>query len=262
MRKEILLVLILFILHTIPGLSQKQVLQKVKVKKGKLVILKDTTFVPKRDTVLSLTQDQAGKMKIRENPRTKSNRFYDSLEEKTADNKITSEVFDFVVKKRGRKEKLISAVVKSEDAFKPYAGYTIGSIVFKSVDLLEGSVTDTLQKATTKLGRFVNKIHKDTRAKIIEHNLLFTVGDLVDPYQLADNERVLRQFNTLRDARIYLKKNKKKPGVVDVVVVTQDVASIGFSGDFSSIKNFRLDVYDINILGYCLLYTSPSPRDS
>jgi hypothetical protein len=246
---KILLVLILFLLHTIPGLSQKQALQKVKVKKGRQVVLKDTTFITKRDTVLYLTKEQAGKIKVRENPRLKSNRFYDSLEEKASDNKVANEVFDFVVKKRGRKEKLVSAVVKSEDAFKPFTGYIIGSIVFKSVDLLEGSVVDTLQKATTNLGKFVNKVHTDTRAKIIKQNLLFSVGDLVDPYQLADNERVLRQFNTLRDARIFLKKNKKK-GIVDVIVVTQDVASIGVSGDFSSIKNFRLDVYDINILGY------------
>ena len=100
-------------------------------------------------------------------------------------------------------------LLKSEEIFKPYAGYTIGSITFKGVDMLEGSVIDTLQEATTKFGKFVNKVHRDTRAVIIKQNLLFKVGDVVDPYKLADNERVLRQFKTLRDVRIYLRRNKK-----------------------------------------------------
>jgi hypothetical protein len=250
MKKEILLVIILILMHTLPGLSQKQAKQKVIIKRRMQVVLKDTTFITKRDTILYLTPKQAKYLKVRENPYAKSNRFYDSLEEKTSDNKIANEVFDFVVKKKGRKEKLVSAIIKSEELFKPYDGYIINSIIFKSVDLLEGSVIDTLQKASTRFGKFVNKVHTDTRAKIISQNLLFSVGDAVDPYQLADNERVLRQFKTLRDARIYLKKNPKMSKTVDVIVVTQDVASIGVSGDFRSFDQYRLDLYDINILGY------------
>jgi hypothetical protein len=66
---------------------------------------------------------------------------------------------------------------------------------------------------------------------------------------LSDNERVLRQFKTIRDARIYL---NPVPGTdsVDVVVVTQDVGSVGATGRFSSLNRFNVDVYDVNILGY------------
>lgn len=250
MKKILLCVIILLLICALPGLGQKQAKKKVTVKKGQQVVLKDTIFITRKDTTFYLTHDEAGKMKVKENPYAKSDRFYDSLEDKASDKKLTNEVFDFIVKKRGRKQKLVSAIIKSEEIFKPYTGYSINSIVFKSVDLLEGSVIDTLQKSSTRFGKFVNKIHTDTRAKIISQNLLFEVGDAVDPYQLADNERVLRQFKTLRDARIYLKRNRKKRNTVDVIVVTQDVASIGVSGDFSSFDQYRLDVYDINILGY------------
>lgn len=243
---------ILFILLSICGILAigQTTKQKLVMKKGKQVVLRDTIFIVRRDTILFLTADEMEEVNIRENPSVKSSKFYDSLEKKASLNKFTKEIFDFIVINKGHKEKAVSVIVKSEDAFKPYEGYTIASIVFKSVDLLEGSVIDTLQQATSKLARYVNRVHVDTRSSIIENNLLFRAGDVVDPYQLADNERILRQFKTLRDARIYVTKNKTHSKKVDIIVITQDVASIGASGDYTSPQNYRLDVYDINILGY------------
>ena len=223
---------------------------RIYVKKGLQVVLRDTTFITKQDTLIFLSERDAAKIKIRENPYSKSSRFYDTLAQKSSSRKITKDIFDLVIKKKGRKEALVSVILKSEEVFKPYAGCRISSIVFKHVDLLEGSVVDTLQKASTRFGKFINKVHRDTRAVVIRHNLLFGVGDVVDPYVLADNERILRQFKTLRDARIYLSPNKDNTNEVDVVVVTQDVASIGVSGAYSSMSKFRFDVYDVNILGY------------
>lgn len=250
MKKHILLALIISSLCVSQAISQIQPQTKIAVKKGWQIVLKDTTFITKYDTVLLLTEEEAAKIKIRENPYEKSTKFYDSLSKKASTKKVTKEIFDLVIKKKVRKEKLVTVIVKSEEVFIPYAGYTIGSIVFKNVDLLEGSVTDTLQKASSKFGIFVNKLHKDTRARIINQNLLFKVGDVVDPYMLADNERILRQFKTLRDARIYLKESEKYSNVVDVVIVTQDVSSIGVAGGYSSLRKYRFEVYDINILGY------------
>lgn len=240
----------LFVLWIKPVYSQPKRLNKILVKKDMEVVLRDTSFITKRDTLVYLTDEEAKKMKVRVNPHRTSSDFYDSLRLRSQENSFTKDVYAFVVKKKKRKKKLISIVVKSETIFKPYAGYRIATITFKSVDLLEGSVTDTLQHATSGFGKFVNKVHRDTRARIVVQNLLFEVGDEVDPYQLADNERVLRQFITLRDARIYLSKNPDSMNEVDVVIVTQDVTSIGVSGDYRSLKNFRFDVYDINTLGY------------
>jgi len=249
MKREILIVILLFMLPVVKALSQRSK-DRIHVKKGLQVVLRDTTFITKRDTLIYLNERDAAKIKIRENPYSKSSKFYDTLAEKSSSSKITKDIFDLVVKKKGRKETLVSVILKSEEVFKPYAGYRISSITFKYVDLLEGSVVDTLQKASTRFGKFVNKVHRDTRAVVIKQNLLFKVGDVVDPYRMADNERILRQFKTLRDARIYLTPNKDNAHEVDVIVVTQDVASIGISGAFGSMNKFRFDLYDINIMGY------------
>lgn len=248
-KEKVLLAVVFFSLSVSYILCQVPK-KKVVVKKGMQVVFRDTTFLVDKDTILFLTEDEMQRATIRENPSVKSSKFYDSLEKRASTRKITKDIFDFVIIKKGNKEKIVSVIVKSEDIFKPFEGYTIASIAFKTVDVLEGSVIDTLQKATSKLARYVNGAHVDTRSQIIENNLLFKVGDAVDAYQLADNERILRQFKTLRDARIYVIKSKTEPKAVDIVVVTQDVTSIGVSADFSSPQNFRLDVYDINILGY------------
>ena len=240
MKKEILLAFAILAIGIHSAPCQGQLKRKVIVKKEMLVILKDTTFITKKDTVLLLSSDEIESLRIKDNPYLVSSLFYDSLSKRASATKITRDIFDLVVRKRGRKEVLVNLVIKSEDVFKPFTDYTIESIVFKAVDLLEGSVIDTLQKATTRLGKFVNKIHRDTRATIIQQNLLFQVGDRVDPYRLADNERVLRQFKTLKDARIYVVKSKANLKSVDVVVVTQDVTSIGVSGAYSSLGKFQV----------------------
>lgn len=242
----------LFFLLTVVGFScyGQEKKKGLRIRKDKLIILRDTSFISLHDTVLYLSKDELRKVKIKENPSIQSNLFYDTLRSRASRNNVTDGIASLVLKRRGRKTKVSGAVIKSETPFLPFTGYTIGTITFKTVDLLEGSVIDTLQVATTTFGKFVNRVHKDTRASVIKANLLFKSGDKIDPYQLADNERVLRQFRTLRDVRILVRVADEKRKIADIVVVTQDVASIGAAGRYSSLEKFRIDVFDINILGY------------
>ncbi len=215
------------------------------VPKGYLVILDDTSFVVGADTVII-----GRRVRMREDPYTKSAKFYDSLRDRAERTRVTRELHELLIRKQHRGQTIDSVLIKSEDSYGKYNGMTIRSIKIKKVDLLEGSVLDTVLVASSKVGKLVNRLHADTRDFIIRNNLLFKVGDKVDPYRLADNERLLRQFKTIRDARIYLKPAEGTTDQVDVVVVTQDVASVGATGTYSSLKNFGVDIYDINILGY------------
>ncbi len=214
------------------------------------VVLKDTVFVTQKDTIIELSEKDLKKIRIDKDPHQKSANFYDRLEKKSSKNKITESLFDLIITEDDDNKPDSRELHQSEVPFNQYEGYTIGSIVFKSVDLLEGFVTDTLKVATSKFGKFVNKVHRDTRSFIIEKYLTIDVGESIDPYKLADNERLLRQLDVIKDARIYLKPNPKNPKTVDVIIVTQDVASIGVRGGYSSPRNFNFGVYDINVLGY------------
>lgn len=218
--------------------------ETILVPKGYLVILEDTTFITKSDTLIT-----GRKIKVKEDPYVKSERFYDSLQQMAERSRVARELHEFLIRKQRQGPTVDSALIKSEDSFRKYEGLKIRSIQLKKVDLIEGTVLDTTLEASSKLGKLVNRIHADTRPYIIRNNLLFDVGDEVDPYKLADNERLLRQFRTIRDARIYLRPVEGTQEV-DVVVVTQDVASVGASGTYSSFNNFSIDAYDINLLGH------------
>ena len=243
---------VLFLLLFLATLCSAQRIKKVRfrVSKDKLVSLRDTSFITKRDTSFYLTKQEIKTVKVQESPYLKSERFYDTVRSRAGEGNILRDFIDLLIKKKRVKTRVTDAIVQSEKVFESFDGLTIGTISFKAVDLLEGSVTDTLQVATTKFGVFVNKMHRDTRTYIIENNLLFKAGDKLDPYLMADNERILRAFPTLRDARILIRRRAKERKVVDVIVVTQDIGSIGIAGDFSSLNNFRFDLLDNNILGY------------
>jgi len=215
------------------------------VPKGYLVILDDTSFVVGADTVII-----GRRVRMRQDPYSRSAKFYDSLQERAQRRRVTKELHEMLIRKQRRAQTVDSVIIKSEDSYGIYNGMTIRSIKIKKTDLLEGSVLDTLLEASSKVGKLVNRLHADTRDFIIRNNLLFKVGDRVDPYKLADNERLLRQFKTIRDARIYIKPAEGTTDQVDIVVVTQDVAAVGASGTYSTLNNFSLDVYNINILGY------------
>jgi hypothetical protein len=228
--------------------AQEKPLEKIDtlfIPKGYLCILEDTTFVVANDTIII-----GRKVRSREDPYAKSQKFYDSLQERADRNRVTKELHELIIRKQRRAQTIDSAINKSEDSFSKFEGMTIRSVRIKKTDLLEGSVIDTVLEASSRVGKFVNRVHADTRDFIIRNNLLFEPGDKVDPYKLADNERILRQFKTIRDARIYLKPVEGVPDQVDIVVVTQDVASVGASAAYGSLKDFSFDVYDINILGY------------
>jgi hypothetical protein len=225
--------------------NPRRTIDTVFVQKGFRVILADTSFITPRDTIII-----GRKVKVTEDPISKSESFYDSLARRAEKKRLTKELHELLIRKKSRGPVIDSVMIKSEDSFKPYEGAVIRKITIHQVDLLEGTVLDTALKATSRVGRFVNRLHADTRDFVIRNNLLFKSGDRVNPYQLADNERLLRQFRTIRDARIYLSPAVDAPGAVDILVVTQDVASVGASGRFASFGNFNFDIYDINILGY------------
>ncbi len=219
-------------------------LDTLLVPRGYLVILEDTTFITQSDTLVV-----GRKIRVKEDPFIKSERFYDSLQQIAERSRVAREIHELLIRKQRQGPTVDSVLIKSEDSFRKYEGMTIRSIQLRKVDLIEGTVLDTTLEASSKLGKLVNQVHADTRGFIIRNNLLFDVGDQVDPFKLADNERLLRQFRTIRDARIYVRPIEGTQEV-DIIVVTQDVASVGASGTYGSFDNFRLDVYDINLLGY------------
>src|SRR5690606_38164227 len=52
------------------------------------------------------------------------------------------------------------------------------------------------------LYRLANRLHVDTRIKTLERQLIFNIGENLQPEKIAENERLLRNNNYLIDAMI------------------------------------------------------------
>ena len=72
---------------------------------------------------------------------------------------------------------------------------------------------------------------------------------MIDPDLMMDNERLLRSLPFLKDARILITPRPLNEQIVDVLVLTQDVFSIGVTGGIGSLNKGEVGFYDKNILG-------------
>lgn len=140
--------------------------------------------------------------------------------------------------------------VKSEQQFLPYEGKVIRHIFFRQVDVFgPRSINDTAFHTSMKLIRFANRLHRNTRLWAIRQGLFFREKDTVNAYQLADNERYLRNQPFMQDARIYLVNMDNKTDSADVLVVTKDMFEYGGDLGQASTSNLGGSVYNTNLLG-------------
>jgi len=139
-------------------------------------------------------------------------------------------------------------LIESEQKYLRYDGQIIANIYLKKVPVFGGSVNDSLEFTVSKIERFGNSLHVNTKDWVIFNNLLFAEGDAVQPFELADNERILRQLPYIRDARILVvpRTEDKK---VDILVVTRDVFSLGLSINARDIDDIAISLFDRNLFG-------------
>jgi hypothetical protein len=135
------------------------------------------------------------------------------------------------------------------DNFSSGKGKFIRNIIIQKIQPFGSSVYDTIDYSTTWFQKAGNSIHINTNNKIIRKNLLFHKGDQINPYQLADNERILRNLSFLEDARIELKEVRGNNDSVDLVVIAKDIFELGFDVNINNIQSGKIEIWDNNLLG-------------
>jgi hypothetical protein len=113
----------------------------------------------------------------------------------------------------------------------------------------ERNLYDTSQIKESAGIRAANALHKNTTNRVIRNNLFFREGDLIQPYLVADNERHLREQIFIQDARIIVRPVVPTSDLVDVIVITKDVFSLGVGMRLSSTTRMRLDLKEENFAG-------------
>lgn len=243
---------ILFILSSTISYSQKWEIvnnetDTVYFKANEIVLTRDTIFHAVNDTFIILVKDSKYRIKI--DPENESTEFYKALQKKTCKNKITQNLYHLLIKPHSSNMIDTLNFKQTDQQFKKYEGYKIKSIRIKQVDILDGSVDDTLKTAKSSITKTANNVHVNTIERNIKNNLLFKEGDLIDAETFADSERILRSLSYLEDAKIIFSQIDSATNEVDVLVITKDEFSIGVGIDVNNYDNFKIHLLDNNFLG-------------
>lgn len=100
--------------------------------------------------------------------------------------------------------------------FEKLNGKKIRAINFKQLNVFD----ETNPDENNGLYRFLNVLHITTREKVVKSQLLFDVGDSINPQSIDESGRILRTRSYLTDA--YLLPERVCGDQVDVLVVTRD----------------------------------------
>ncbi|TAJ15671.1 hypothetical protein DMA11_00250 [Marinilabiliaceae bacterium JC017] len=132
--------------------------------------------------------------------------------------------------------------------YQKLTGKQIRTIYISQLDPFGTTVNDTLMYTENWFVKTGNKLRFTTSEKIIRKNLTFEKGDAVDPTNLSESERLLRQLAFISDAKILVRPSESDTSMVDVVVISQDRYPHAFSIGTQGAKP-ELTLYSRNMFG-------------
>lgn len=141
------------------------------------------------------------------------------------------------------------ALVRSDRDFLPYAGKPIRRIRVDNLDVFGPSVDEAARPSESRLLRFLNHLNFRTRENTIRGSLLFREGDMIDPFRLAESERILRGLVFIGDARIVVAPAPGSDDSADVRVIVKETWTLQLSGSPTEGNGLKANLADQNLLG-------------
>lgn len=143
----------------------------------------------------------------------------------------------------------------SYDYYVQFEGMIVRDIFINKIDIFHDTARDSSLKVIRQIAKLSNSIHINTQDFIIRNNILFQENDVINAYNFAESERLLRKNNFIYEsAIIVLPDNKnvhnKDSLFADIYIYTQDIWSIRASVSYNtSSEKGNLELTDINFLG-------------
>jgi bifunctional DNA-binding transcriptional regulator/antitoxin component of YhaV-PrlF toxin-antitoxin module len=212
-------------------------------KSGNYYIFNDNLFYAEKDTLV-IVSDTSG---IHYSQTIKSQYFYNNIKQKSKQNIITRELYNQLIIDQPKQKK--ESFTRADRDFTRVEGKIINSISLKQLDIFGPSVNDTSARSDRKKEILVNNTHINTLPKIIRNALIINIGDKVESIKLADNERILRKYKAIHDAKIIATINPHDTNFVDLMIVTQDAFPFGLGGQVYDVNRGRIDFKQNNIIG-------------
>jgi len=147
-------------------------------------------------------------------------------------------------------ENLDGKSVELVDRYAAYIGKPIAVVLVHQVTRFDSS-WDLDQGSNQQFLNTVTKpIQSYTKDSLIRDYLLFEQGQALDPFLLADTERMLRELDFINDVRIRLIPLMGDPESVVVVVETQDRWPMGIAGKIKDFNRYDVNLFFSNLGGY------------
>ena len=140
------------------------------------------------------------------------------------------------------------ALERSGLEFLPYEGKHVRLIQVTNLDVFGPSLDDTARVTRSGLARLANHLNFETRETTIRRTLLFSEGDAIDAFRLADSERLLRNLAFVADARIVVARIPGSGDSADVRVIVKETWTLRLSG-LRGGKHLKATLTERNLLG-------------
>ncbi|KXX69875.1 hypothetical protein [Flammeovirga sp. SJP92] len=224
--------------------EQDSTLQKVKVKAYVPIVLGDSVYKFTHDTTLFLpphliNQDSSAVLQTEQ--------FYNKLHQFLGKNRLTKELSNLLLVKQNQNSDSLDTSQEMLSTGMCFEGKIVRSITYVRLPPFGAEVKKPYPIITTRATRTANGLHAKTRERVIDKNIVFNVGDVINDDDFYDSERLLRALQFIKDASIYA--CEVNDSYLDVYIITQDQWTIGVRGGYNSLSDFELGLYNNNFLG-------------
>jgi hypothetical protein len=173
--------------------------------------------------------------------------FYDSLRIKAKNKRFTKELYNAFF--TDTIKKVSNRRILNPESFKIYEHRIIRSITLKQLDVFGPTIADTSKTTNSRVNKLGNKIHINTRERIIRQSLMVKKGDPLNPFLMFENERLIRDLPYIEDARFLIKEVENNPDSVDIILVVKDVWPIAFEVALNGLDAGEFSLWYRNTFG-------------
>lgn len=163
---------------------------------------------------------------------------------------FTKELYKLVFVNPKRNRINVMRTQNSEDRFSDFTGEKIRKIDIKVLPPYGTSVYDTTysEQDLGWLRVVANKIHMKTAEWTLRKQLTIKPGDRLIPFELVQNEILLRRLAYIEDVSILVNQVPGVPGEVDLTIICKDDFSWGMEVASNFINSARLEVQNKNFM--------------
>ncbi|MCX7986445.1 MAG: hypothetical protein N2662_05860 [Bacteroidales bacterium] len=200
-----------------------------------------------RDTIVKIPVD---KDYIIVNSKVDTN-FFDILQTRAFRRRWTKEIHNIIIRppSQSNDAAIPMQVQNTEAAYLVYRNAIIRKITIRKIKVFGATLNEPGREPQYFLGKMGNRIHVCTRDWVIRKFFLFKSGEKLDPFKVAETERIIREEPYIEDVKINIFPVNTQMDSVDIELMVKDNWAKGVSASTANLEDLYLNVWDNNMLG-------------